>query len=244
MKNWTSSILTFVLVFVCMNAYAQQTQRPPAQPVQSAPIYQNAVYQQYPPQYYQQPVAYPAPQNGQMPQQPVQGAQPAPPPGYYYGASPMVMVTIHTGTPVELETIYPLNGKTLSQGQTIDLRVKYDVVVNGQRVISAGAPARAVVSSVETNKMFGKAGELQLLPQYVQMVDGQFLPVTGMPANFEGKNRKELAWGSVAAGALTGGVGFLALPFIKGKAVEVPVGTAVNCSVLGERTIAVAPMQR
>ena len=136
-----------------------------------------------------------------------------------------------------------INGKNLSQGQTIDLRVKYDVVIDGYRVISAGAPARAIVSSVRKRKMFGKAGEIQLLPQYVQMADGQFLPVTGMPTNFEGKNRKDLAWGGVAAGVLTGGAGFLALPFIKGKAAEIPAGTALHCSVMGTRQLAVQAAQ-
>jgi hypothetical protein len=142
-----------------------------------------------------------------------------------------------------LETLFPLNSKNVQAGQTIDLRVKYDVIVNGHTLISAGAPAKAIISSAEKQKMFGKGGELQLMPQYVQTVDGQFLPVTGMAANYEGKSRKGWAVGGVAAGVaagvLTGGVGFLALPFIKGKGVEVPAGTTINCSVLGKREIPV-----
>jgi hypothetical protein len=117
--------------------------------------------------------------------------------------------------------------------------VKYDVIVKGHTLISAGAPAKAIISTAEKQKMFGKGGELQLMPQYVQTVDGQFLPVTGMAANYEGKDRKGWAIGGIAAGVLTGGVGFLALPFIKGKAVEVPAGTTINCSVLGKREIPV-----
>ena len=80
--------------------------------------------------------------------------------------------------------VFPINGKQVHAGQTIDLRVKYDVVVNGYTVISAGAPAKAIISSAEKNKMLGKGGELQLMPQYVQTVDGQFLPVTGMAATW------------------------------------------------------------
>lgn len=155
-----------------------------------------------------------------------------------------VVVTIFSGTPIELETMYPINGKNVRAGQTLDLRVKYDLVINGQKVISAGAPAKVIVSVAKNSKMMGKGGELELLPQYVQTVDGQFLAVTGMPANFDAKGRKGLAWGGLAAGAVTGGVGFLVLPFIKGKTVEVPAGTSIQCSVLGERNIYMTPIYR
>ncbi|MBV6653003.1 MAG: hypothetical protein KI786_04560 [Mameliella sp.] len=180
------------------------------------------------------PVNYqPAQQQGQYQQGAPQGA---PAYGYY---QPQRTVTLHSGTPIELETLFPLSSKNVQSGQTIDLRVKYDVIVKGHTLISAGAPAKAIISTAEKQKMFGKGGELQLMPQYVQTVDGQFLPVTGMAANYEGKDRKGWAIGGIAAGVLTGGVGFLALPFIKGKAVEVPAGTSINCSVLGKREIPV-----
>lgn len=180
------------------------------------------------------PVNYqPAQQQGQYQQAPPQGA---PAYGYY---PPQRTVTLHSGTPIELETLFPLSSKNVQSGQTIDLRVKYDVIVKGHTLISAGAPAKAIISTAEKQKMFGKGGEMQLMPQYVQTVDGQFLPVTGMAANYEGKDRKGWAIGGIAAGVLTGGVGFLALPFIKGKAVEVPAGTTINCSVLGKREIPV-----
>lgn len=180
------------------------------------------------------PVNYqPAQQQGQYQQGAPQGA---PAYGYY---QPQRTVTLHSGTPIELETLFPLSSKNVQSGQTIDLRVKYDVIVKGHTLISAGAPAKAIISTAEKQKMFGKGGELQLMPQYVQTVDGQFLPVTGMAANYEGKDRKGWAIGGIAAGVLTGGVGFLALPFIKGKAVEVPAGTTINCSVLGKREIPV-----
>ena len=155
-----------------------------------------------------------------------------------------IMVTIFAGTPIELETMYPINGKNVREGQTLDLRVKYDIVINGNRVINAGAPARVIVSVAKKSAMMGKGGELELLPQYVQTVDGQFLAVTGMAANFDAKGRKGLAWGGLAAGVATGGVGFLVLPFIKGKSVEVPAGTSIQCSVLGERNIYMMPVYR
>ncbi|MCB9267640.1 MAG: hypothetical protein H6558_21665 [Lewinellaceae bacterium] len=219
MKKNTFLTIVFGLLFSINLVQAQQHNG------QSAQSYQNPVYHQG-----QQPANYaqPAPQG-----QPYQQVA--------YNAPVPAVVTIRTGTPVELETLYPLNGKHLSQGQTVDLRVKYDVIVDGYKMISAGAPAKAIVSSAERNKMFGKGGEIQLLPQYVQMVDGQFLPVSGMAANFEGKGRKGWAIGGLAAGLATGGVGFLALPFIKGKAAEVPAGMTLTCSVMGDRTLRIFP---
>ncbi|PHN01969.1 hypothetical protein [Flavilitoribacter nigricans] len=228
MKKQFLLSLLFILFFAAQAAIAQQSG---SQPVS------NQTVTGYPVGVAPQPIQYPT---VNMPGQPPIPA--TPPAGTYYYQQQQhapVMVPIFSGTPIELETIYPLNGKQLSQGQTVDMRVKYDIIVNGYKVISAGAPARVVVSAVEKSKMFGKAGEIQLLPQYVQTVDGQFLPVSGMPSNFEGKGRKGLAWGGVAAGALTGGIGFLALPFVKGKQAEVPVGTTLMCSVLGERMIPV-----
>ncbi len=221
MKNLITICLLFVAV---ISVTAQNNNAVPAQgyyPVNYQPAQPQGNYQQAPP-----------PANAYQ-QGPPQGA---PVYGYY---QPQRTVTLHSGTPIELETLFPLNSKNVQAGQTIDLRVKYDVIVNGHTLISAGAPAKAIISSAEKQKMFGKGGELQLMPQYVQTVDGQFLPVTGMAANYECKSRKGWAVGGVAAGVLTGGVGFLALPFIKGKGVEVPAGTTINCSVLGKREIPV-----
>ena len=254
MKKFHLFAIVMGLVAFTQNIFAQQYSN-----VQPTANYQNTAYQQTPPpnQQYTPNQANQGYQNNgyaSNPQPPVnnvnqpqyQTQQPMPagnynnaPVNYNHAPAPM-RITVHSGTPIELETIYPLKGKKLKEGQTIDLRVKYDIAVNGQIVINAGAPARAIVSVAEKNKMFGKGGELQLLPQYVQMVDGQFLPVSGMPSSYEGKNRKALAWGGgIAAGVVTGGIGFLAIPFIKGKNVEIPVGTSINCSVLGSRTIAV-----
>ena len=150
--------------------------------------------------------------------------------------APSYSVVLHAGTPIELETMMPVDGKFLNVGQTIEFRVKYDVVVNRQVVIAAGSPARGIVTRLDKPKMMGKGGYLEIQPQYVNTVDNQMLPVSASPLRLEGK-KNGWAWAGIVVGVATGGVGAAATGFIKGKNARVESGMTVFASIASTREV-------
>lgn len=148
-------------------------------------------------------------------------------------------ITLRSGTPVVVEAMQTYNAKNLSEGQTVNVRVKYNVVVNKQTVISAGALGNATITDVQRPGIFGKPGRLELQIQSVQSVDGQQILLSGMNMIAEGQNKRGLAWGlSIGLFLLTiigGAVGF----FIKGKSAELKSGTTANASVASDAQVEV-----
>lgn len=152
-------------------------------------------------------------------------------------STPEGEVTLRAGTPVVVETVQTLNAKNLSEGQTVSVRVKYNVVVSRQTVVAAGALGNATVAEIVKPGMFGRAGRIELQVQSIQAVDGQQVLVSGMAMIAEGQNRKALAW-TLAVGlfifTLVGGaIGFL----IKGKTAELKAGTSSNVSVASDAQV-------
>lgn len=146
-------------------------------------------------------------------------------------------VTLRAGTPIVIETIQTLNAKNLSEGQTVNVRVKYNVVVSKQTVVAAGALGNASISEISKPGMFGKPGKIELQIQSIQAVDGQQVLVSGMPMISEGQNKRALAW-SLSIGLLIltlvgGAIGF----FIKGKNAEMKAGTGSNASVASDAQV-------
>ncbi len=144
-------------------------------------------------------------------------------------------VTLRAGMPVVVEAIQTYSSKNISSGQTINVRVKYNVVVNKASVISAGALGNAIVSDVQKPKSFGRPGRMELQIQNVQAVDGQQVLLSGIPFVVEGENRKGLAWGvGIGVGLFTYGLGLLLGFAFKGRDAEFRSGTTLNSSVASD----------
>jgi hypothetical protein len=146
-------------------------------------------------------------------------------------------VTLRAGTPIVVEAAQTYNAKNLSEGQTVNVRVKYNVVVSKQTLVAAGALGTANISDISKPGAFGKAGRIELQMQSVQAVDGQQILLSGVPMNAEGQNKKGLAWGlSIGLFLLTiiGGITGL---FIKGKNAEIKAGTTTNTSVASDAQV-------
>jgi hypothetical protein len=146
-------------------------------------------------------------------------------------------VTLRSGTAVVVESSQTYYSKNLTEGQTINVRVKYNVVTNKKTAIAAGALGTATVSEVKKPRGFGGGGRLEVQVQSVQAVDGQQILLSGIPNITEGGNRKGLAWGlSIGLFLFTlvgGAIGF----FIKGKDAELKAGTTINSSVASDSKI-------
>ncbi len=140
-------------------------------------------------------------------------------------------ITLKAGTPITVSFIQNMSPETVSNGQSIDFRVAYDVKVNGKVVIAAGAMAKGMVTKAEKRKMFGKPALIEVQLKSVLAADDQLIPLTSMPMQRQGNDKKTIAW-------VCFGVSLLILwplifvPFlIKGDNVEVVTGTNMEATI-------------
>ncbi|MGI4885658.1 MAG: hypothetical protein ACRYFR_11925 [Janthinobacterium lividum] len=129
-----------------------------------------------------------------------------------------------------LETAVPLSSKDAKLGQAIGLRVKYNVLVDGQVVVKAGAPGSGQVVEAQHHKGVGKEGILAIRPSAVQAVDGQLVPLTGAVASTAG---------SGTAGSAIGLAVVVSPLFLlhKGKEANIPAGYELPANVGSETLV-------
>ncbi|MBK8565992.1 MAG: hypothetical protein IPN76_22285 [Saprospiraceae bacterium] len=146
--------------------------------------------------------------------------------------------TLRAGTAIVFEAAQTYNAKNLNVGQTVTVRVKYNVVVSKQTLIPAGAIGMATISEIRKPKGFGRGGKMEIQVQNVQAVDGQQVQVSGIPMTYEGENKKGTAWSvGIVAGLFTYGVGLLAGFIFKGKDAELRAGTTMNAAVASDTEV-------
>jgi hypothetical protein len=138
--------------------------------------------------------------------------------------------TLRPGTLIVLETTNPLSSKDAQVGQSVSLRVKYDVMVNGRAVIKAGAPGSAQVTAAEQRKGMGKEGSLSIKPTVVQAVDGQMVPLSG---NGVGQNGEDAKGGTIALAVVVSPLFLLK----KGKDAVIPAGYEMQANVASETIV-------
>ncbi|MFD2161134.1 hypothetical protein ACFSJU_01955 [Paradesertivirga mongoliensis] len=141
-------------------------------------------------------------------------------------------VVINAGTSVALETASTISSATITPGQIIDFKVKYDVKVGDKVVIAAGSPAKGQVLRAQKAKGLGKEGLIEIQLKSVKAVDGQDLPL-GMGNVFqEGESKETL---SIILGIAVC-ILFLTM---KGKDAMVPAGYEAAASIAVTSTVEV-----
>lgn len=140
-------------------------------------------------------------------------------------------VTLKGGTPVVLATISNISSKDVQAGNIVDLQVVSNVSINGEVVIPAGTIAKGQVSHSVKSSALGKGGELTILLNSINAVDGSLVPLSGATLSSTGKNRVAL---SIICGICTL-FGFL----IHGSQAELPVGSQVQATVMSNTNITI-----
>lgn len=123
-------------------------------------------------------------------------------------------------TLIHLMPTSPLDPDDYKKGDSVPFAVNFPVKVEGQTVIEANASAKAHISALRNNFLFGLPGKLTLNQFEVQAIDGQWLALH-CEHQQEGDNRYFLALG--------GGLLFYPLLFVKGQDALLPWGTTVLC---------------
>lgn len=129
------------------------------------------------------------------------------------------MLRIGTKVPLKLNEELTTKGKHLRVGQHFRMEVAEPVLVNGQVVIPAGAPAVGEITEVRNKGMWGKSGHLTAQMLYVS-VNGRQIRMTG---TFDDK-------GVTGTGGVIAAVAFIPVAgfFTTGTSAKVPVGAAVT----------------
>ncbi len=133
-------------------------------------------------------------------------------------------VVLNAGTNILLEMVPTIQTNFVAVGQTIDFRVKNDVVTEGKTVLAAGSIAKGQIVRAQKAKGLGKQGFIEIQLISVTAVDGQEVFLNGGNLYQEGENRETLA---IVLGI------FVCILFLtlKGTDALVPSGYQVTASV-------------
>ena len=226
----TPSRLAVAVLLVALPMYAQEPQQttpapPPAQsnPKDNPPVTSKDVVPPTPPEKTNEAApASPAPL----------ATTPAP------DAAP-VLVKLEDGTPVHLILGETISSADAQVGQTIELVVVDDIVVDGVCIVAHGANAWATVTSAQAKRRMGRAGHLDINIDKVRLADGEKVLLRAV------KDEK----GGSHTGAMTGAIvatSLVLLPaaplflLVHGKDVTIPKGTPITAFVQGDQTLSKA----
>lgn len=131
-------------------------------------------------------------------------------------------VTLKEGTDVNLKLAQALSSKTAATGDSVELVLDQDLIVDNALVAKKGSRAVATVSNAKKAGMAGKGGELNIRLEYLKAGDTR-VKLRGVQAK-NGDNKTGATVGLVVA--------FGVLGFMKhGKQAEVKEGTPVKAYV-------------
>lgn len=139
-------------------------------------------------------------------------------------------VVVNAGTAVTLETASTISSETISPGQIIDFKVRYDVKVGDKVVIAAGSLAKGQVLRAQKAKGLGKEGIVEIQLKSVKAVDGQDIPLGTGNVFQEGESKETL---SIVLGVLVC-ILFLTM---KGKNATLPAGYEATSAVAISTTV-------
>jgi hypothetical protein len=134
-------------------------------------------------------------------------------------------IYIPANTPISLRLENTISTENCKEGDNVNLRVSYDIHVNGKTVIPAGSIGKSIVSLVEKPKIFGKAGKISLKINSVITPDGKFIAVSGNDFTRNGESRATQAWVWFGVSLLILWPCIFVPFFLKGKQAEISSGT-------------------
>lgn len=137
-------------------------------------------------------------------------------------AATQAKVKLREGTEIPLTFVDPISSATNAEGDRFNLRVEDNVKVNGVVVIPSGAIAVGTVTSAHKRGFMGKAGELNIILDYVKAGDERIRVRAS-----KGKTGEGRVGATVALTVLFGPLGLLK----RGKDIEIKKGTPITAFV-------------
>lgn len=127
---------------------------------------------------------------------------------------------------VTLDT--PISTKTNKLGDTFQFTVAEDIMDGNVLIVPAGTVGEGHISEIKSASSFGRSGKLDMVFDKVPTLDGSsFTAIQGEEAKEKTKQELKAAGASVAGAVLLGPVGIVGGFFVKGKNIDLPVGSLV-----------------
>ncbi len=140
---------------------------------------------------------------------------------------------LRAGTIIELELAEIVSSLRNQRGDRYALRTTAPLVVDGRMVAPAGLEVEGAVVHANKSRSGGQAGELLLAARRFE-VDGRVVGLKGMKLGASGRDRSGEA---LAASFVIGPF----VMFMRGKEIEIPVGTAAHAKVANDVSFAGPP---
>jgi hypothetical protein len=126
-------------------------------------------------------------------------------------------LVVPSGISVEFSSAEYYSSRDLLPDAQIEIRATSDVVYNNRVIIKAGARGKGVVTSVMKARGLGKKGLIEIKPLSITAVDGQIIPVDGVPYRATGDDKKTLVYALACGGCFFVGPFSLFFLLIKGE---------------------------
>ncbi|HEY3102135.1 MAG TPA: PEGA domain-containing protein [Pyrinomonadaceae bacterium] len=136
-------------------------------------------------------------------------------------------------TPVRIKLTRTISSKDAKVDDKVDFEVLEDIKVKDVVVIRQGAMAIATVTKAQPKRRLGRSGKLDMNIDYVQLVDGEKVPLRAVKGGSGGNHTTAMTSAIVATSILF----FPAAPlflFMKGKNITIPQGTEVTAYIAAD----------
>lgn len=131
---------------------------------------------------------------------------------------------LRQGTPVRLRLLRTLSSAEAQPGDTVDLETLGDVTLDGNTIIPRGANAIATVTLAEPRKSLGRSGRLAMNIDYVQLPEGNKIPLRGVQYSKGAAQAATTTGGKVASAIVSAPV----VLFMHGKDALIPEGSEIT----------------
>ena len=136
-------------------------------------------------------------------------------------------------TPVRMKLTRTMSSSDAKAAEKVDFEVLEDIKVSDVVVVKQGAMAIATVTEAQPKRRMGRAGKLNMNIDYVQLVDGEKVPLRAVKGGSGGSHTGAMTGAMVATGILF----FPAAPFflfMHGKDITIPKGTEITAYVAAD----------
>jgi len=136
-------------------------------------------------------------------------------------------------TPVKLKLTRTMSSKDATADEKVDFEVLEDIKIADVLIIKQGAMAIATVTEAQPKRRMGRAGKLNMNIDYVQLVDGEKVPLRAVKGGSGGNHTGAMTGAIVASSILF----FPAAPFflfMHGKDITIPKGTEITAYIAGD----------
>jgi hypothetical protein len=150
--------------------------------------------------------------------------------------------TIGADQVFSLELTEPITSQKNLKDDVVHVKVAEDIMDGETLLIPRGTVGTGHITEITKARSFGRNAKLNIVFDQLQGIDGTvFTAIQGEEAKSKTKEEYKAAGASVAGAVLLGPVGLVGGFFVKGKSIDLPVGTLVY--VQPESTVTISGVE-